>query len=256
MSARVHTQDRRRVIALDGAVNFRDLGGYPAHDGRETRWGMLFRADSLAELSDADHRRWPTLGIKLVCDFRLDLERFTAPSRLPPDPSCRRLEHPFLPRGALDMFRALKRGKLDHRGVVDEVTAHYRLFPREHLGPLRGFLTELLADGALPAVFHCTSGKDRTGFVAASILLALGVPRAVIREDYLLTNQYRRNVTHLLKLGISDSLMETLTSARPEYFDALFETIDAEFGTTAHYVRNGLGLGERELGTLRERLLS
>ena len=81
------TGPSERLVPLDGALNFRDLGGYQADSGRSTRWGCVFRSDGLDQLTDGDLDRLSRLGIRLVCDLRNDREVLDAPSRLPPTPT-------------------------------------------------------------------------------------------------------------------------------------------------------------------------
>lgn len=251
----VNYSGETRVLSFEGAANFRDMGGYAGHEGRHVKWRTLYRADSLAELTDADHELIRTLNVRLICDFRLDSERDAAPDRLPPGYPLTHITLPFLPRGVGEMFSALRRGQLDEAGVVRHVCAHYRCLPVEHLAVYRSFIDHLLNADNRPAVFHCTSGKDRTGMMAAIILLALDVAYDDVFEDYLLTNAYRRDVTNILKLGVSDEIMSVLTSARPEYLRAAIDAIEDNFGTTERYLKDGLGLDARRREELRAVLL-
>jgi protein-tyrosine phosphatase len=244
-----------RRVPFEGAVNFRDLGGYPAHGGRRTKWRTIYRSDSLAELTERDFALWQSLDIRLICDFRMPAERLAAPTRLPPNDPSERLELPFLPDGVLGMFSALRRGTLDEAGIVAEVTRHYRLFAIDHLEPYRQVFTRLADPVARPAVFHCTSGKDRTGFGAAILLLAVGVPTETVFEDYLLTNDHRRDISHLLKLGIDETLMEVLTSARRDYLAAAIDAIHQRYDTVDRFLHDGLGLDEPRRSVLRDQLL-
>ncbi len=244
-----------RRLPFEGVVNFRDLGGYPAHAGRRTKWRTIYRSDSLATLTDEDFALWRSLDIRVVCDFRSDTERRAAPTRLPPDDRSDRLDLPFLPDGVLRMFADLRRGALDGPGVITEVTRHYRLFVRDHLEPYRRLFARLAEPDGRPAVFHCTSGKDRTGFGAAALLLALDVPLEVIFEDYLLTNRYRRNIGRMLKLGIDETLMATLTSARCDYLAASIDALHERSGSIDCFVRDGLDLDDARRARLRDLLL-
>jgi protein-tyrosine phosphatase len=245
----------QRVVPFQGAVNFRDLGGYPAHGGRSVKWRTVFRADSLAELTEADYDQWLSLGIRLVCDFRLPGERESAPDRLPDGDGCRRLELPFLPRGTLDMLAALRRDELDSAAVIESVKSHYWYLPVDHVAEYRTVFEHIVQDHQRPTVLHCTSGKDRTGFVAAALLLALDVPIEAVFEDYLLTNHYRRDVTDILDLGVGEEIMETLTSARREYLASAVDSIRHHFGSIERYLGDGLGLDDERRGQLREALL-
>ena len=109
--------------------------------------------------------------------------------------------------------------------------------------------TSSLAEN-LPLLIHCTSGKDRTGFGAAIILMALGATRQVILEDYALTNLYRREIQHLVADSTPASLVAMLTSAQPKYLEAAFAVIDRSYGSTDAYLARALGLDD----AARERL--
>jgi len=244
-----------RLLPFEGAANFRDLGGYAAHGGRRVKWRTVFRADSLSDLTDADHDLLRELNIVLVCDFRLDGERDAAPDRLPPDDNLKHIALPFMPVGVGEMFSALRQGQLDEAGVVRHVCAHYRHLPVDHVDEYRSFIDHMMREDGRPVVFHCTSGKDRTGIMAAIILLALGVALDDVVEDYLLTNNYRRDLTGILNLGVSDEIMAVLTSVRPEYLSSAISAIESMFGSIEGYLSDGLGLGEGERDELRSMLL-
>jgi protein-tyrosine phosphatase len=246
---------QERVLPFEGAVNFRDLGGYVGHDGRRVKWRTIFRSDSLAELTDTDHDLWGTLGIRLVCDFRLHDERRRAPDRLPEGDDCRRLELPFIPRGTLDMMTALRRGTLEGADITEAVKRHYWHMPVDHVAEFRAVFAHILERRHRPAVLHCTSGKDRTGFAAAAILLALDVPVETVLDDYLLTNSYRRDVTRVLDLGVTEEVMDILTSAREDYLETALASIRHHFGSIERYLRDGLGLDAPRRARLRQALL-
>ena len=240
-----------RLIPFKGAANFRDLGGYPAGDGNYVAWRRIYRSDSLAELTDGDHDIWRGLGIRVVCDLRISSERSNAPDRLPPEKYLEECHIGFLPAGANEMLRAVRGGELTSTAIVAVVIRHYRRLPLDHLDEYRQIFSLLGAAQNQPLVIHCTSGKDRTGFAAMLILLALGVSEELALEDYLLTNAYRRDVSHIFNLHIGAEEMHTLTSARPEYFSAALEAMHDAFGSTEAYMRDGLGLDDAFLNNLR-----
>ncbi len=173
-------EPRPRLVPLTGAFNFRDLGGYPGHGGRATRWGTLFLSDSLHQLSESDVRLVQSLGVATVIDLRTDRER----DRSGPGP----LNTPSIRFHHLSVIR-------DGGGeVVAGPAAAGELLGERYLGyldggrqALVGALAVLAGPGNLPAVFHCAAGKDRTGVLAALVLDILGVAPEVIVADYLLT---------------------------------------------------------------------
>jgi protein-tyrosine phosphatase len=219
-----------RRLPLEGAVNFRDLGGYPAEGGRRLRWRQLYRADSLADLTAADLDAVAALGLRTVCDFRLPDEAAKKPDRLPAANPPRMVAIGFLPEGTLDMLAAIGAGRLDAAAIEAEVLHHYSAFARDHTAEYARFFALLLEAEALPLLMHCTSGKDRTGFAAAAVLTVLGTPRAVIVEDYALTNAWRRDIRHLFANPVDPAALHRLTTADPAYIAAALDEIDRAFG--------------------------
>jgi protein-tyrosine phosphatase len=172
--------ERPRLVPLTGAFNFRDLGGYPAGPGRVTRWGTLFRSDSLHDLTGPDVDRIESLRITTIIDLRTDRE----------------LEHTG--RGPL----ADRPIGFHHSSVIGEgggevvaapapagedLSERYLWYLEGGRQALVGALVVLADPAHLPAVFHCAAGKDRTGVLAALVLDMLGVDPAVIVADYLIT---------------------------------------------------------------------
>lgn len=172
--------DPRRLIALDGVHNFRDMGGYPTADGRTTRWGRLYRADGLFRLTTADVEALRPLGLRTVVDLRTQ-EEIDLRGRFPVEAHPVQFHHvPVLdttwehPQDEIEDAAAFLCGK--YVEMIEEAP-HRFTTALEVLG----------AADAMPAVFHCAAGKDRTGVTAMLILGALGVPRDYLAADYQLT---------------------------------------------------------------------
>ncbi len=252
-----------RQLPLEGAPNFRDLGGYETYDGRRTRWGRLYRSSKLSNLTETDLKHIHRLGLTLVCDFRHLLEQELEPSLLSDHP----LEHASLPitPGSLQRF-------LDelHTGViaVDDSAKLMQEINREfvsHQLPQYAEMFRLLLLEDQQVLIHCASGKDRTGFGAALILDVLGVEEDHIVEDYLLTNKYLALEENLEQLSdlLSDQsgkpvpreVLEPLLQVRPEYIAACFEEIRKRYDSKEHFFETALNLDEEKLETLRERYL-
>ena len=160
----VHDRRRQRRLEFEGAVNFRDMGGYPAGAGRETRWHTLYRADSLADLTAADLERLQALGLRALIDFRLPEERHAKPDRLPDGHAITIIEPGFVPAGTLDMLRLVRSGTIEPHEIERRVIAQYRLFGIDHLAEYRRVMEAATRADSYPLLLHCTSGKDRTGF--------------------------------------------------------------------------------------------
>jgi hypothetical protein len=166
-----------RLLPLVGAYNFRDLGGYPTVDGRVTRWGQLYRSDTLHELTESDLDTLRDLGLACVIDLRTtaELER-TGRGLLAAEPIR------YLHLSVLQEARQV--APTDAQGDLAE---RYLWYLEVGRAALVQALTSVGDDASYPLVFHCAAGKDRTGVLAALVLDILGVERDVIIEDYVLT---------------------------------------------------------------------
>jgi protein-tyrosine phosphatase len=244
-----------RRIALTGAVNFRDIGGYPGADGRSVRWRTLLRADSLADLSDADHSALAGLGLNSLFDLRHPDESRQRPNRLPPKTLIRSHAIGFYPHGAEAMMIGLRGRSLSKAAARDAMLTLYRHLPVDNAPVYAHLLRTLLVPNALPALIHCTSGKDRTGFGIAVLLLALGVTRETVLDDYLLTNHYRRDLSFMLGTQVDAEVLDVVKAADPEFLLAAFDVIDLTWGGTAGFLSRGLGLSETQQTQLQDLLL-
>jgi protein-tyrosine phosphatase len=181
-----------RRVPLEGAYNFRETGGYRTSDHQRVRTGLVFRTDHLNELSDSDVDTFETLGIRSVYDFRLNNEVERQPSRLPSTLTPVQLGFADLgiDEAMIDVVRDMLSGKapLPDANFWDENYLSLLDLGR----PMFVQLFAALANAEnLPAVFHCTGGKDRTGLANAMLLCVLGVDRSIVIDDFLLTNLYR-----------------------------------------------------------------
>ena len=220
-----------RRITMDGAVNFRDIGGYPAGPGRRTRWRTIYRSDSLAELSPADLDRLRALGLYALSDFRLQSERLKKPDQLPVGHAIQVLTPGFIPEGTDELLHRVSKGKIDVEGIRAAFVHHYSIFAAQHLGNYASTLRMILqADGA-PVLLHCTSGKDRTGFGIALLMLIAGCDEQTIAADYLLTNEYRRDIGFMFRDDVDPRSIAMLTSARPEYIGQALDTLRNQHGS-------------------------
>jgi protein-tyrosine phosphatase len=254
-----------RLLPVDGAHNLRDLGGYATRDGRVTRWGVLYRSDALADLTDDDVAYLERLRLRRVVDFRSQAERERDADRLPTTPQPDVVYEPIQGDG-LDP-EALRRSLLSGEAKREQMTAMLiegnRAFVSDFGDVYADFLQGLGDPDNLPLLFHCTAGKDRAGFGAALALLAVGVPRETVMQDYLLTNDFSAEHTeHMLRILRVASFFRTdpedarpLFEARREYLQAAFDTIDAKFGDTDTYLRQALGIDDALRARLRANLL-
>lgn len=243
-----------RVLPLQGASNFRDLGGYATQDGRRVRWRLLFRSDHLGRLTSADQQALRALGVRRALDFRGQHERADAP-----------YSHQGLVQHALSIepsvaqqMQALAQAglPLTPERMAQLMTDLYERLVDEHAARYAEFFGLLLDDTQTgPLVFHCTAGKDRTGIAAALLLLALGVPRAQVEQDFLLSNHHFRRPASTATHGIPEASLAVLWSVRAEYLAHALQTIERRHGGLAAYLEHRLGLGERQRQQLAGRYL-
>lgn len=239
-----------RHLNLQGASNFRDLGGYAARDGRIVRWRQIFRSNHLGHLTAADIEIVRPLAIRRAFDFRGLDERAGAACGLQ-DITVHSL--PIEPTVVAALRAKLAAGSLSAPDAREIMRESYRNYVRLNTHSFRALFAQLLDDHA-PLVIHCTAGKDRTGFACALLLHALGVPDEVIVEDYLLTNRfYRRDAASATDLP--DDVRQAIGTVETSFLAAGFEAIRADYGDLETYFSEGLSIGERERANLRARYL-
>jgi len=240
-----------RHLRLEGASNFRDLGGYAASDGRTVRWRQIFRSNHLGQLTEADIGVVRGLGLKSAFDFRGLEERAGAVCGLS-EVTVHSL--PIEPTVVAALRAHLAAGSLSAAVAQEIMRDSYRNYVRRNTHSFRALFAHLIEDHSAPLVIHCTAGKDRTGFACALVLHALGVPDNVIAEDYLLTNRfYRRDPSS--GTDLPDDVRQAIGSVEASFLAAGFDAICTDYGDLESYFRNGLRVGERERATLKARYL-
>ncbi|MDT0614290.1 tyrosine-protein phosphatase [Streptomyces lancefieldiae] len=241
-----------RLIALDGAVNFRDAGGYRTKDGQWVRMGAVYRTDSLDRLTDADLAKLRRLGISVDYDLRTASERASAPDRLPA--GVRYVVADVLgddspvfsmPTTAAEAEQMMIDGERTMVSGANAKAAYATVFS--------GLARD--ADGAL---YHCTAGKDRTGWAGATLLTVLGVPRETVMADYLASNEYRAeaNAAALAAMPAQQAAVyKPMLDVRAEYLNSGFDEVEDAYGSFAAYEKKALGLDAGELRRLKADLL-
>ncbi|MEV6208711.1 tyrosine-protein phosphatase [Kitasatospora sp. NPDC051914] len=287
-----------RSLGLRGAVNARDLGGYRTADGRTVRPGAALRADALNRLTEDDLQALADHGLRQIVDLRsLDEVREAGPDRVPGLPTAEisaaelsatpvtvertaadgiTLHHlPVFARD-FDIYVALRNALADRDADKQRALLGHGKAEAMMVGLYRWFVTDAVArdrfatvirllaepDGT-PLLFHCSAGKDRTGWTAALVLTALGVDRDTVYEDYLLTNERTAAIVeHVVDSFGTRGLMEEPALLLPVfradrgYLDAAFEEVAAGWPTFQDFWRDGLGLDGAVLDGLRANLLS
>ncbi len=256
MAATRAEREGARLVPLEGTLNFRDLGGYPAAGG-VTRWGAVYRSDRLNALTDADVDHLATIGLRTVCDFRYDREVAEDPSRLPDGARIVRLAVGVAPgdnpRSLEELIRA---GEVTHVTPATMAEGYLRML--EGQAALFGDLVRLVADADHHAmVVHCTAGKDRTGLGAALLLGAVGVDDDVIVEDYRLTDDYR-SVHRLAEIGpkiqaqgLDLADLEVLFTAPAETMAITLGLVTERWGGIEGYLTGPAGVTAAEIDSLR-----
>ena len=244
--------DLDRRIVLEGAFNFRDLGGYPAADGRTIAWRRLFRSDGLSRLTAADLARLVDLGIETVVDLRTAGERERA--SIPEGPFTPAVHH-------LPMFDVLPSDE-ELVSWLDEdfLIGRYSQMLDDGSAAIAEAIGVLSAPGAVPGLFHCAAGKDRTGILAAVVLGVLGVPDHVIADDYALSQAAMVEFFEYLKQQYPDKEEELLwreaqiESITPRVMRGLIDHVERTYDGFAGFADH-LGVADR-VPVLRDAVLS
>lgn len=259
--------DRR--VALRSAPNLRDLGGLPARGGT-VRGGAVYRSATLARLEGDDLAAFGALGITTVFDLRTSAERNASPDRLPDGVEVVGLD--VLADSTADVAASVGQLVNDPAGLASTLgdgrgaalmRDSYRNIVSlpSALSAYRAFYLALIdpsRSGA--ALFHCTTGKDRTGWAAASLLLLLGVGVDDVRADYLETNTDLLPALQPLlaaasSQGVDTQLLLPVLGVRGEYLDAAIDEVRNRFGNIQDYAKDGLGLDEADLDALHRRFV-
>jgi protein-tyrosine phosphatase len=251
--------DERRVVALDGGVNFRDIGGYTTQDGRRLRWGRVYRSGSLSKLTSKDINAIEQMGIRLICDLRSRQEVRASPEML----SGLYREH--IPIEAKDnTLRRLRVLLFDRSRLTDMLVHAYTELMIKNNAHVFGIIFQRLADpDYLPALIRCTAGKDRTGIVIALLLLALGVPEDTVLADYSLSNLYYEDfkafadqvIGPLGIFGVTGDAIQPFLLADPDILRRMIAYVRRQYGSVDVYLRDHAGIDAHTLAALRDNLL-
>ncbi len=232
--------DFSRSLPLVGASNFRDLGGYAGQGGQSVRWRRLFRSDHLAGLTQEDTQALGELRLARAFDLRGRLES-AAQSYALPDVRYHALPiEPTVVQRAQEMARAGQEmtAPIARRLMQDT----YRAFVSDNAEQFAALFAHLLEDDT-PLVFHCTAGKDRTGFAAALILRALGVADDVVLHDYLMTNDlYRRPAA--VGGSAPQEVLDVIWRVQADFLEAAFEAVQRDHGGLDNYLQERLRVND------------
>lgn len=255
-------------IALATLPNLRDAGGWPTSDGRRVRRGIVYRSTALDRLDESDSAAIAALGVRTVVDLRTAPEREARPDRVPADvrmivadvladsefSAPAQLHGLFAdPSTAAAFLASGKAGEALRSAYRESI-----VLPSARAG-YAAFMRALLeTDGAV--LYHCTTGKDRTGWATASLLTLLGVAEHDVYDEYLLTNaQLLPALEPLMRrfeaAGAPRELLLPILGVDRTYLDTGFATMRELYGTIEAYVADGLGIDEPTQQRLRDHLL-
>ncbi|MEZ4215251.1 MAG: tyrosine-protein phosphatase [Myxococcota bacterium] len=248
--------------ALERVANFRELGGLATRDGRRVRRARVFRSGHWGRASAADVAALDALGVAVVVDFRSEKDvAHEGADRLPD--GCAHLHLPTAdPAAHLDTRdiilsgdAALVRAHFGDGRAERSMRASAEKLAVERTDVFGAFLAKLAEPGCPPALFHCSAGKDRAGWAASCLLLALGVGEDDVVEHYLVSNRtYDAAMQHGALPALPDevlALVRPLLQVRAEYAHAAIGAARARFGTLDAYFREGLGLADEQREQLR-----
>jgi protein-tyrosine phosphatase len=257
------------ALGVASVPNLRDMGGYQTLDGGEVARGRVYRSDAFIGLSAEDIKKIGPLGLKNDYDLRVSAEARAAPDTLPANvrhhllnvmadlKSTNQPDINALLRTPKEANVVLGDGKVE--ALFIEGYREFITLPSANRAYRTLFIS--LANGKnLPAVFHCASGKDRTGWAAAALLTLLGVPKETVIADYMRTNEYAlpqsaKVIDAFVAAGGERAIPEAIIGVNPAYLEASFDEMQKRYGTIEAYFAKGLGIDSAGQQALRDRFL-
>ncbi|MFJ1863882.1 tyrosine-protein phosphatase [Streptomyces sp. NPDC088097] len=242
-----------RLVKLEGTANFRDAGGYRTTNGQWVKMGEIYRSDALNKLTANDLAKLQRLRVKTVFDLRMQDERTKDADKVPAGAGYV-VADVF---AGSPSFQAMP--KSPDEAVQNMIDAEKTMVSGD--GGKKAYTQVFQGignDRSRSVLFHCTAGKDRTGWANATLLTALGVPQETVMADYLASNDYRKaaNDAILSHLPAAQAAVyKPLLDVRPEYLNSGYAEVKAKYGTFDRYLKDGLGIDSRELRDLKEDLL-
>jgi len=250
---------------FEGLYNFRDIGGVETSDGKVMRKGVLFRSDELSRLTVQDINKINSLGLKLICDLRTPREIKSKPSRMDGqgvivknisihDKSQEFTHFDFF------MFLTKKSKSIDFKELMMEM---YQNIAFSSLDKIRTIFLLLSREENLPALIHCTGGKDRTGFITAIIQLLVGVQHETVIDNYLYSNELieprMRKVEKFIQImslfQLSSERIRPILEVRREYLNEVLSQIYKKYGNIETYLSESCNIPSECLKNLKEHLL-
>lgn len=257
----------RRVLPLEGGSNFRDLGGYRTLDGGFVRRGLVYRSGAMTSLTAADQAYLQQFDFQTVVDLRSQEEIELFPNRWVVSTDADYLAHDYT-------FEQMMASLVDESGKLQSIEVLYTDF-HQQLQPQLKIFFEALLDERTPLVVNCSAGQDRTGVTSALLLTALGVPREMVIEDYLLSTDFRRPAAEKGDVdlvaaaesndfaqmmlswsesqGASERPNPLVTAAGVPFLAYTLDRIEQDYGSVAAFLDQEIGVDPAELAQLRAR---
>lgn len=242
----------QRVVRLQGTVNFRDIGGYKTKDGKEVKWGKVFRSADVSHLTAPDLEVLSQKHIGTVIDFRGVKESQAAPDHLPPG-----TDYTLSPAGSDSLPDMKQLAELIRKGDFMQSFYSNTAYLAERYRPMFRKLIALPDTEAL--MYHCTGGRDRTGIATALFLYLLGVPQETIEADFTASNIYLQPMYGRMFQGMTQATgidKDTLVKAlelKPELIRTTFKSLATQYGSMDAFFQQGLGLNKQDIALLREK---
>ena len=251
-------------IPLEGSNNFRDIGGIPTRDGRYVRWGQVYRSDRLSALTENDLKYLESLGLRTVYDFRSEKEVAEDPDLLPEGTEIEYINEPIIfdVEDTTNLRARIVSGEIEATETSEILVTGNKLFATDMAQRFKPFI-DCLLEGKGPIVYHCTSGKDRTGFATMLLLSALNVGRDTILHDYLLSNYYRYEMNQrrlkrlryakVIKRKLDPETIAPLMIVDERYINAAYDAIEEKYGTVDAFLEAEYGLDAEKRAELIDR---
>jgi len=257
-------------LGIASVPNLRELGGYQTNEGATVARGLVYRSNQLNGISESDMKKLADLELKVDYDLRTADERNARPDELPPG-----VEYVWLdvladsPQAGPAQLEKLMQDPKEANAVLGggQVEASFQESYREFVSlpsaqaEFRKLFLGLGDKEQLPALFHCTTGKDRTGWAAAALMTLLGVPKDIVVEDYLRSNDYilpayQTVIDSFVEAGGEPAIPSAILGVKKEYLDAAFDEMHTKYGTIEKYFSEGLGIDAAQQQALRDLYLA
>ncbi|MEM1141146.1 MAG: tyrosine-protein phosphatase [Pseudomonadota bacterium] len=250
------TQERH--LGVPGSPNFRDAGGYPTHSGT-VAWRRIFRSGHLASLSLTEQERLAGLGIELIVDLRRADERAQESGVLPGAKVITAEITPGSAASAIYTDSSRLTGAAAMRSFMRDINRQFVLSQSEVFAEV---FRSLIASGARSVLFHCSAGKDRTGYAIALLHAILGVRKDDLEADYMLSSRYFVPEQQIMRIRrkypvnhLDDVSLHPMLATDPTYLQTAFSEIESEYGGFERYVSDALLLTEEDCQVLKDRFV-